>query len=425
MAAGGTGNGPFRHPHGIDRNARGKIFVADTGNDRVVVLKMNFLASGSDTWNTNISFLTNITGLKLPHDVAWDDNGTTFTDDDYLWIAEFGNHRILKYRFNENNTYSLVESDYYGGVWVTDAQNHKIIKVDRYLNFLDSYGSYGLGQVYGKLNNPTDFSIYFTASPLTGNNYTWVGKDATFASERWGDGSGGVCYQMGTSIKYVNAIPNSCAGTNSPLNQDQEPFRPEPTICSVTCTYQITDYSRVTIWVYNTSGQLYRTLVNNQTKTYGTHSSLWDGRDNNGAPVPIGNYYFRILAVSLYTGALSTAKNSGSFFIDGASKINVGSELLEQLIPKEFALSKNFPNPFNPSTKINFEVPKTAQVVIKIYDLLGREVKTLVNEIKTQGRYQVVWNGDNASGVPVASGLYIYRMQAGDFIATHKMLMIK
>ena len=102
-------------------------------------------------------------------------------------------------------------------------------------------------------------------------------------------------------------------------------------------------------------------------------------------------------------------------------------------IPKEFALSRNYPNPFNPSTKINFQVPKVTKVIIKIYDILGREIRILIDERKSTGTYQVTWDGRDDSGQQVASGLYIYRMEAGDlssgseqsFVANRKMLLLK
>ncbi len=87
---------------------------------------------------------------------------------------------------------------------------------------------------------------------------------------------------------------------------------------------------------------------------------------------------------------------------------------------KEYKLEQNYPNPFNPSTIINYEVPKSGLVIIKIYDVLGSEVKTLVNEVKNQGSYKVKFDGSN-----LASGLYFYRITSGNFSETKKMLLMK
>ena len=89
-------------------------------------------------------------------------------------------------------------------------------------------------------------------------------------------------------------------------------------------------------------------------------------------------------------------------------------------LPKEFSLSQNYPNPFNPSTIIRYSIPKSSLVSIKVYDVLGRVITTLVNEEKNSGNYQVEFNASKLS-----SGFYLYRIQAGDFISVKKMLLIK
>jgi uncharacterized membrane protein len=94
-------------------------------------------------------------------------------------------------------------------------------------------------------------------------------------------------------------------------------------------------------------------------------------------------------------------------------------------LPKTFQLCHNYPNPFNPATTIEYSLPHRADVVIEIFDVLGRKVRQLVNETKAAGVYQVTWNGTDQSGVPVSTGVYLYRIQAGDFVESRKMLLIK
>ena len=98
----------------------------------------------------------------------------------------------------------------------------------------------------------------------------------------------------------------------------------------------------------------------------------------------------------------------------------------QMTIPSNFNLSNNFPNPFNPSTKIKYSVPQSSQVQIKVYDVLGNEIETLVNEEKPAGTYELTWN---ASGVSAkggyASGVYFYQLKAGSFVETKKMLLLK
>jgi hypothetical protein len=89
-------------------------------------------------------------------------------------------------------------------------------------------------------------------------------------------------------------------------------------------------------------------------------------------------------------------------------------------LPKEFNLSQNFPNPFNPVTKINFALPKQGFVSLKIYDITGREVQTLVSEVKQAGYYSVDFNGSSLS-----SGVYFYRIQSNNFVSVKRMVLIK
>ena len=93
--------------------------------------------------------------------------------------------------------------------------------------------------------------------------------------------------------------------------------------------------------------------------------------------------------------------------------------------PKNFSLHQNYPNPFNPETSIHFTVPKMSRVTLAIYDILGRKIRTLVNETKAAGSYNVTWKGKNNQGQPLASGLYFYKLQAGEFSATKKMMLLK
>ena len=89
-------------------------------------------------------------------------------------------------------------------------------------------------------------------------------------------------------------------------------------------------------------------------------------------------------------------------------------------VPTEFALEQNYPNPFNPSTEIRFQVPEASYVQIKVYDILGKVVATLIDEQKNAGVYNVFWDAGT-----LASGVYIYTMQAGSFVQTKKLLLMK
>lgn len=95
------------------------------------------------------------------------------------------------------------------------------------------------------------------------------------------------------------------------------------------------------------------------------------------------------------------------------------------ILPLDYILYQNYPNPFNPSTSVRFEVPVDSKVLIKIYDILGREVKTLFDYQVQRGRYTLEWDGLNDAGVRMSSGTYIYRMIANEFVQSKKMLLLK
>ncbi|RMI04697.1 MAG: T9SS C-terminal target domain-containing protein, partial [Calditrichaeota bacterium] len=83
------------------------------------------------------------------------------------------------------------------------------------------------------------------------------------------------------------------------------------------------------------------------------------------------------------------------------------------------------PNPFNPTTTIAFHLPHVSRITLHVFDVTGRRVRTLVNGKLPAGAHRVVWDGTDDGGRAVAGGVYFYRLQAGDFVATRKMLLIK
>ena len=97
----------------------------------------------------------------------------------------------------------------------------------------------------------------------------------------------------------------------------------------------------------------------------------------------------------------------------------------KSLSPEAYQLSHNYPNPFNPETGIDYQLPESSHVVIDVVDILGRHVKTLVNQRRQPGRYHVIWNGINERGLNQASGVYIISMQAGSFHAVRKMTLLR
>jgi hypothetical protein len=95
------------------------------------------------------------------------------------------------------------------------------------------------------------------------------------------------------------------------------------------------------------------------------------------------------------------------------------------LIPEVFVLHQNYPNPFNPVTTLRYDLPENSFVNVIIYDMLGRQVRTLVNTTQDAGFRSVIWNATNDFGKPVSAGVYLYQIQAGEFVQTRKMVLLK
>ena len=99
---------------------------------------------------------------------------------------------------------------------------------------------------------------------------------------------------------------------------------------------------------------------------------------------------------------------------------SVNDSYPDKTIPKDYALHQNFPNPFNPTTVISYDLPVTGTVLLKVYDLLGREAATLVNQEQEPGRYSVPFDGSKYT-----SGIYFYKLQSGMYSQVKKMLLVK
>ena len=119
----------------------------------------------------------------------------------------------------------------------------------------------------------------------------------------------------------------------------------------------------------------------------------------------------------------SFERGDGRFGTDAYALANlkgVSSEL-----PKRFELAQNYPNPFNPDTKISYALPNDCHVKMTIYNLLGQKIKVLVDEHQTAGTKDVYWNGKDDNGKEVASGVYFYKLDAGEFTWSRRMLLIR
>ncbi|SVA91147.1 uncharacterized protein METZ01_LOCUS144001, partial [marine metagenome] len=130
-------------------------------------------------------------------------------------------------------------------------------------------------------------------------------------------------------------------------------------------------------------------------------------------------YYWLVEALDSDGFIVGSNNNTSNVIVVGTLAID------GDLIPVEFALRQNYPNPFNPVTTLRYDLPENAMINITIYDMLGREVKTLINQTQDAGYKSVIWNATNDYGKPVSAGIYLYQIQAGKYISTKKMVLLK
>jgi flagellar hook assembly protein FlgD len=132
-----------------------------------------------------------------------------------------------------------------------------------------------------------------------------------------------------------------------------------------------------------------------------------------------------------YYVAIRTCDHAGNWSgisnvaVATTTSIGVGTDDENADVPSDFQLRQNYPNPFNPSTTIEFSIPRNEQVQLVIFNVLGERVTTLLSDYLAAGHHQVTWNGNDLYGKPVASGVYLYRLEAGSKVWVRKMALLK
>jgi len=161
---------------------------------------------------------------------------------------------------------------------------------------------------------------------------------------------------------------------------------------------------------------------------FGNTINIWGYNHRGGAvneefektDLEPGKYY---VGVSIYDS--HPIQDSSSYSLALVGDIVTGVKKYEKAIPKEFSLGQNYPNPFNQFTKIDFQVPKSASITIRIYDIVGREVRTLADNFYHAGNHSTTWDGLDNFGHKVSSGVYFYYMESIDFKEVKKALLLK
>jgi hypothetical protein len=237
--------------------------------------------------------------------------------------------------------------------------------------------------------------------------------------------TGGVWKAGTTTYLGTKLATFTVAGTSIPSVIDQEGLYPYASPYQNWVTYDLRSLSLdassafavafPVVGKYTGSGGAYNTVMATIYKSTESYHNFTYLTSIDAAPSAAGWYY------------ISDSDSTIVLYLIRAYVSNSVTGVTEsvELLPSSFKLDQNYPNPFNPTTVIRYELPKMSNVQIKIYDALGKEVRSLVNETQTAGTHNLMWDAANNYGQPVSSGVYFYRIVAGDFVQTKKMVLLR
>lgn len=431
--AGGPGTRQLNAPHGLAVDERDRVYVADTGNDRVVVLQAH-------TEFEQITFtpLYTIDGLSAPYDVAYSDGGTPFdAADDAIVVANTGRNEIVAYALEANGArrtaalgalgsgdgefagptaiaFGRESGANTGTVYVADAHNRRIAQVTLRGGVLRWAGAAGAGadvvtsldtdhwgnvyaaapqqglvrkfnralepvaELRGAVARPRSFRIPFTTvRDHRDGSVTRRGQASALSLDTWADDRGLALWNLGVSVEQL-----AISGGTAPRAQ-----------------FVLTDPADVAIEVTNpATGQVTgrRALG---TLDAGAHDATLSGLLSGDADAP--NSIVRVTATARYTqGATATAQ--ATFGSGGAG-----------MAPAAAALLGHWPNPVRESANIAFALPAglSRAATLDVYDAQGRHVRALGTAL-SPGTHHVTWDGHDDAGAPVRAGVYWYRLEA-------------
>jgi N-acetylneuraminic acid mutarotase len=238
-------------------------------------------------------------------------------------------------------------------------------------------------------------------------------------TKRWGHSAvayNGKIYVVGGVTFYPHTTVYKTVEVYNPQDSTwttESGLMPTARYCVTSCLLNNKIYA-IGGWYHSSSGPIY-----NKVEVYNPDSSTWYIE----TPMPVARAVLTSIVLDgkiyVYGGSRTTHPLIGTSEIYEFSIITEVEEELNEL-PTEYILSQNYPNPFNPATKIRFSVPQSSNVIIKVFDILGNEIATLVNEEKPAGSYEMTWHAAN-----LPSGVYFYRLRAGNFLETKKMILLR
>jgi hypothetical protein len=307
----------------------------------------------------------------------------------------------------------------------------------------------GAASFTSSLTSLTPATLYHVRAYATNSVGTSYGGDSTFTTLQTFTISGHVWTSDSTGIDsvtmngllgdpltdstgyYTAAVDYGWSGVVTP-DKDGYTFAPESTSYSNVTDNQETDYTG-TLLMFTISGYV------RNTDSVGVEGVVLSGLPGDPA-TDTGGYYAATVPYG-WSGRVTptdtcvfepeyrdydsvTTDQTYQSYVEDCLSQDVDDDK-DNLVPQEYQLAQNHPNPFNPTTEIVFGLPKAGFATLRIYNILGQEVTILVNKYMSAGRHRVTWNGTDKSGRAVSSGVYFYRMQSKDFAQTKQMLLLK
>jgi hypothetical protein len=333
----------------------------------------------------------------------------TSSDDQYNWVFTWDGHNPfwLGRMLNDQRTYP------FGGLPIHTAGQ---IWSAALMGIWDDLGRDVTDRLVLK-------SLYYLGSGATG-------PDAARAIVQadW-DLYGGIHIQtlvhwLGTVKHFINPAAYLPIIVHTPLADNQTHAGPFPIVATITCQQGLDEQGLKVIWGHNDSFTDTTLMVGTQNP-----NEFIANIPGYGAPDTIGYYIVATDSVGVIATSPIGAPTEFHSFQAGSTISSTETETTH--MAEDFSLSQNYPNPFNPATIIEYVLPVSAKITLRIYNILGQEIATLVNGAQKNGRHIVRWDGTSNQGTHVGSGTYLYRLEAlnsegiGSFIQQKRMILVK